>query len=268
MSFTSSLLAFWKVLEESREFTSLGFPSWWYIWFHYRGRLENRLNLPYKVELVSINIFNKSVSFPLSAPYEGMAKGILLDQEYLLIDSLPSPPQRILDLGANIGLGTLFMHCQFPQAQFICIEPDPRNQPLLDQTITLNKVPANVISCAVASTLGKMQLRFGDDPTCSALETSPMHQLDQTVTVEVKTIPEIFNQVGWDYIDLLKIDIEGVEDELLSQNNDWLINVGAIILEIHPNTTPEKILSYIQPFGFNLKRHGDGREPVYIATRS
>jgi hypothetical protein len=94
-----------------------------------------------------------------------------------------------------------------------------------------------------------------------------MHQLTDRTEVEVTTIPALLDEAGWDSVDLVKIDIEGSEDELLSSNNGWLSSVGAILLEIHPNTTPEKIGSCLSPYGFSLRRHGHGREPVYVATR-
>ena len=268
MNIVSSWKTFQKTLEEDRQFVNLGLPNWWYVLFHYRGRLEDRLNLPYHVDLIQANLGNKKISFPLSFPYASVAKGILLEQEYSLKKVLSFEPQTILDLGANIGLGSLHLSYQFPQAKFVCVEPDPRNLSLLKQTINLNQIPAKIFDCAVGATTGEFKLRFDRNPTCSALETSPMHQLAKTVTVEVKTIPDILQQTDWEAIDLLKIDIEGVEDELLSINNSWLKKVKAIILEIHPNTSPEKILSYLKPYGFNLQRHRQGREPVYLATKS
>ncbi|MBD2459671.1 FkbM family methyltransferase [Oscillatoria sp. FACHB-1407] len=267
MSIQSSWNAFWQIVEEDRQFTTLNLPRWWYLGFHYQGRLAARFNQPQKVKTVELKLYDRNIQLPLSPAYEGMLKGILLDQEYFLKDVLPFEPRRIIDLGANIGLGALSLSCQFPQAELICVEPDPRNKPLLTQTLAVNHVPAKVFDCAIGANSGQLKLRFGDDPTCSALESSPMHQLDQTVVVEVKTIPEILREIGWSEIDLLKIDIEGSEDDLLSQNNEWLKNVKAIILEIHPNTTPEKIQSYLQPYNFHLKRHREGREPVYIALR-
>ena len=56
---------------------------------------------------------------------------------------------------------------------------------------------------------------MGDDPTCSALETSPMHKLHSATAVNVVTVPELLEHVGWGSVDLLKIDIEGTEKELL-----------------------------------------------------
>ena len=95
-----------------------------------------------------------------------------------------------------------------------------------------------------------------------------MHQLDNSVEVAVTTVPQILDSAGWDRVDLLKIDIEGTEQELLGRNNEWLQRVGAIVLEIHPNTSPEEIGGFIAPHGFQLQRMGCGEEPVYIGLRS
>ena len=42
-----------------------------------------------------------------------------------------------------------------------------------------------------------------------------MHQLADSVMVEVTTVPIILEKLGWDRINLLKIDIEGYESEAL-----------------------------------------------------
>jgi FkbM family methyltransferase len=149
----------------------------------------------------------------------------------------------------------------------IFFEPDPRNLPILASNLEANAVPAKIIPMAAGPRPGRLKLRFGDDPTCSALESSQMHQLTETTEVEVTTVPVLLAGAGWDFVDLVKIDIEGSEEELLSIDNGWLSKVGALLLEIHPNTTPERIGSFLNPHGFTLRRHGRGREPVYFATR-
>ena len=268
MTLASSWTVFQQVLESDRQFQGLGLPRGWYLRFHYWGRWCDRRQQSPPVEMVTARLLEHRVTFPLSFAYAGMARGILLDREYQLADALGFVPRTVVDLGANIGLGALYLHCQFPEAQMVCVEPDPRNLPLLRQTLMLNRVPAQVIEGAIGVTSGRLNLRFGQNPACSALETSPMHRLDQQVAVTVQTMPDLLTALGWDHLDLLKIDIEGTEDELLSQNNDWLQRVRAIVLEIHPNTTAETIASYLQPYGFHLTRHGHGQEPVYLAMRS
>lgn len=267
MSFASSCSAFRQVWREDRELARLGPSRGRLLALHYRGRIEARLGHAPKVVSLRFRHFSRLLELRLSSPYLGAFKGVFLDVEYDCAGLLESPPRRILDLGANIGMGSLSLACQFPGAEFVCVEPDPRNLALLEHNLRLNELDAAVVAAAVGAEPGKLDLRFDADPTCSALETSPMHDLSKTTEVEVGTVPDLLANKGWESVDLVKIDIEGTEDPLLSTDNAWLAKVGAIVLEIHPNTTPEAIASYLEPYGFHLARIGHGREPVYFASR-
>lgn len=279
-----SLRAFRHVFRMDRAFQCHGVWLGFYTWHHYLGRLCDRLHRPPPVTTLALrmpvppvpgaengNLDPARVRFPIAASYFGALRGIVLDAEYDLSAELPPaehPAPRILDLGANIGLGALFLSRLYPGARFVCVEPDPRNQPLLRQTLDWNDVQAETIHAAVGPASGRLALRLGFDPTCSALEDSPMHNLREgQVEVDILTVPAILARAGWDGADLVKIDIEGSEDTLLSQDNGWLEHVGAVVLEIHPNTTPEKIAGYLRPFGFQLRRLSHGFEPVYFARR-
>lgn len=268
MRLYSSIKSLFQVLREDWALYKLGAPRGWLFYLHYKGRWADRTSRTIEPESVSFVQHGRQVHLQLSALYLGAFKGVFLDQEYRCEDILLTPPLRIVDVGANIGMGAVYLNALFSGAEFICVEPDPRNLSLLSLNLQTNQVLARVENVAVASQSGIMQLRFGADPTCSALETSPMHQLENSVSVTVKTMDEVLDAAGWDSVDLLKIDIEGIEDELLSKNNGWLNRISALILEIHPNTTSERIASYLHPFGFQLKRVGYGAEPVYFAARS
>jgi FkbM family methyltransferase len=195
-------------------------------------------------------------------------KGIFLDDEYALAEVLDRPPHRILDLGANIGMAAAALAAQFPQARFVLVEPDPRNLERLAKTVRWNALTADIVRAAVASSAGRLRLRTGHNPTCSALETSAMHALPDAVEVAVCTVEQLLARAGWDAVDLVKIDIEGTEEELLTRNNAWLARTHALVLEIHPACGPDRIARALDGFGLQLRRHRSGREPVYVATRS
>jgi FkbM family methyltransferase len=268
MSFASSCSAFRQVWREDRELARLGPCRGRLLAMHYRGRIEARFDLPQKVGTLHLKHFSRMIDLTLSAPYLGALKGVFLDVEYDCSGVFERPPRRILDLGANIGMGALTFSCQFPGAEFVCVEPDPRNLDLLRTNLDQNGIRAEIVPAAVAVASGKSSLRFNSDPTCSRLESLPEQDLHELTGVDLVTVPEVLERVGWETVDLVKIDIEGAEDEILSSNNEWLEKVGAIILEIHPITTPEKIFAYIKDYGFSVRRHGSGREPVYFCERS
>ena len=77
---------------------------------------------------------------------------MFLDNEYDLRKTLPDfTPENVLDLGANVGMAAAYLAALYPAAAFQCVEPDPRNHPLLERTIETNHIPAIVVSSAVAS---------------------------------------------------------------------------------------------------------------------
>ena len=176
-------------------------------------------------------------------------------------------PKRILTLGANIGLGVICLRDEFPDAELVAVEADPRNFELLARNLQQNQVKAQLIAAAASAKGGELlSLRLFDNTTCSTL-ISDERADEGVLKVPSLTMTQILASVGWDSVDLLKIDIEGAEDELLSVDNQWLKGVGVLMMEIHPNTTPEKIASYLKPFGFVLERHRNSLEPVYVAFR-
>jgi hypothetical protein len=61
---------------------------------------------------------------------------------------------------------------------------------------------------------------------------------DAAGEVAAVTIPELLDRAGADRIDILKIDIEGAEAELFSENTAWLGRVGVLVLELHDRFVP------------------------------
>ena len=52
-------------------------------------------------------------------------RDIFQNHEYLL--NAPSPPETIVDAGANIGLTSVYFANKWPHARIIAIEPEPEN---------------------------------------------------------------------------------------------------------------------------------------------
>jgi FkbM family methyltransferase len=267
MNIFRSIRAFGEVCREDADFRALGRPFGWSVCFHYLGRWYDRRGTSMSVRNIAFSHRGQRVKFAMTDKYMGAFKGIFNDKEYDCAAMLARAPRRILDLGANIGFGSVFFSKAFPEAEIVVVEPDPRNLPLLRKNLGLNGISSTVIEGAIGSAAGTLALRFGTNPTCSSLAGTGMHDLSNTVEVAVTTVPKVMKQAGWDSIDLLKIDIEGAEEDLLAHDNQWLAKVGAIIMEIHPNTTVERINGHLAAFGFVLKRLGSGREPVYFAQK-
>ena len=57
-------------------------------------------------------------------------------------------------------------------------------------------------------------------------------------TVSCFSLDSIMSKYKLDHIDLVKIDIEGAEEEVLLHNNKWVNNISYMSVEIHESFKP------------------------------
>ena len=76
--------------------------------------------------------------------------------------------------------------------------------------------------------------------------------------IETCTVGELlgmFNELGLDTIDVLKVDIEGAEKEVFSGEREWLAKVKVVILELHEEARPgceTAVSNAMNEFNFSL----------------
>ena len=169
--------------------------------------------------------------------------------------------RRIVDLGANIGMASVYLSKLFPESEIACVEPSPQNTPLLKKAIALNGIRARVFEAAIGATESSVDLYLSTLPDC----TSVLHAIDPVGVVRVPQVSmwEVMRQMGWDHIDLLKIDIEGAERFVLGENNSWLDKVSVIVGESHVNVG----YSYAQ-LQRDLREHGFVLETIIEETEA
>jgi hypothetical protein len=72
----------------------------------------------------------------------------------------------------------------------------------------------------------------------------------QSIEVPAFSVPSLLDMLKWDRISLLKIDIEGHERILLSENAKWLGLVDSICIECHDDFSSNDLRLLTEPFGF------------------
>lgn len=161
--------------------------------------------------------------------------------------------RRILDLGANTGLATSYLSRLFADAEIACVEPSPQNIPLLRQTVALNGIKARIFEAAVGAEQGDIDLYVCSKPDCTSIV--PNEDAAEIVRVPLIPVPMLMEQMGWDSIDLLKIDVEGAEKFVLGKNNAWLCKVRIILGESHVNVDYPypRLIHDLNAFGFSLE---------------
>lgn len=172
----------------------------------------------------------------------------------------PNDKPTIIDAGANIGLTSLYLNKFFPEAKIIALEPDPGNFKALSRNLAFNKI-SNIlpIEAALWPTNEKVYLnndfRDGKEWSISVSEKKD----NRGKAVVGMTIPKLMENHNLDYIDLLKIDIEGGEKQLFENTAklDWLSKVKLLVIEIHDELEiREGIESTLKIKGFSLSSDG------------
>jgi len=134
----------------------------------------------------------------------------------------------IIDAGANIGASPVFFRSRFPTAAIVAIEPERNNCRYLQRNCA--GLDVRLIEGALGSRPGTA---FLEDP---GLSDCGFRVSDRGLyEVKVVSIPRILEDFPPKKFSLLivKIDIEGGEKELFSQNFGWLQQVPLLIIELH-----------------------------------
>jgi FkbM family methyltransferase len=138
---------------------------------------------------------------------------------------------RIVDLGANIGLATLFFLARYPNAEVTAVEPDAANAAILAKNIDVNRLGGrvDVIEACAAACDGSVRFQASSDVLSRRASVGEKG-------VEVPTI-DVFRFL--EHADLLKMDIEGGEWDILLDIRWLAIGVRAVVLEYHPEFCPD-----------------------------
>jgi FkbM family methyltransferase len=141
----------------------------------------------------------------------------------------------IIDAGANIGAGSIWFSRQFPLATIIAVEPDPENADVC--RLNTHGLPnVSVVEAAIGSTKGFVSL---SNPTNQGWTVQTTRS--DAGRVPVRTVSDLMADVGSSArLFITKIDIEGFEDDLFSQNVEWVNDVQVIIVEPHDWLFPGK----------------------------
>lgn len=154
------------------------------------------------------------------------------------------PIHTIVDLGANIGLTSVYLAGRYDVVRLIAVEPVPANVLLLRQNLALNQIDGDVIEAVIGRDDGVA--RFQDLP-----ESNLGHVSTEGRDVRSISMRTLLAHLGNADIDLLKIDIEGAERHLLTGDCSWLRRVRALMIEFHPPLVDSKQLAaIIESHGF------------------
>jgi FkbM family methyltransferase len=163
---------------------------------------------------------------------------IFEEEEYSIINNFPKGKKHlVLDLGANIGLFSLYFLNRYPSATIISVEASKSTFRILQKTID-EQVNSDweAINNAVYSE--ETTLRFSNSGTSTARKIINSDSNCSTDQCETITLNNLVSQIiskseQKEFYITIKMDIEGAEEKVVLENSEWLRKVDFLIIELH-----------------------------------
>jgi natural product biosynthesis luciferase-like monooxygenase protein/amino acid adenylation domain-containing protein/FkbM family methyltransferase len=205
-------------------------------------------------------------------------------QAYLKHGITIEPGDCIFDVGANIGLFSLFATQICPQIKIYAFEPNPTVFKIVQSNLSLYATDAQVLNCGLSENSGTAEFTFftgfsllsgfyadaetekevvkkfvGNQEDTDAQEflaqaeeiLAPRFEQTETFTAQLRTISEIIAEQGIERIDLLKVNVEKSEFDVLKgiKPEDWQ-KIRQLVVEIDVKDNIEPIVALFKQHGY------------------
>jgi len=179
-------------------------------------------------------------------------------------------PKVVFDIGANRGTVTKGLHELYHLTFAALVEPIPALAAALEVGSLADR--QRVFACALGQQAGSGSLNlYANDASSSLLEVtnearSCFHlpfRKRQILSVPLKTLDIIFDESGVTHVDLLKIDVQGLEMDVFKGGQKCLAVTNLILVEVsfkphyHGQPLFPEIYAYLLDQGFSLRRLSD-----------
>lgn len=161
----------------------------------------------------------------------------------------------IMDVGANIGLFTLYAS-QFAK-KIYSVEPSNDHMTVLNTMVKYNKLDkVTTIKKALSHENGTADFYHSENVTMFSLS----NLVDNTgvkETVNTITLDKLFEEQGIEYIDFMKLDVEGAEGKIIGSKGFESVadKIGTIVLEWHTwsGFNPTLLVTTLRDYGFKVE---------------
>jgi FkbM family methyltransferase len=163
--------------------------------------------------------------------------------------------RTILDVGANIGVSTIWFSQRCPMARIFCVEPSSETGARLLRNIHRNALGnrVTVLPIAVGTGSHPVYLVFGENSGLSHTDAQPQDGSEMVWSTDLSTVLEL---VGG-HVDIMKIDCEGAEYEIiLGADTQALSQIDNIVGEYHGSDpiAHTKLFSHLENAGFEVSQ--------------
>jgi len=173
---------------------------------------------------------------------------------YIYNETLLHEHPVLFDIGARVGEFSIPFY-KAHGGRIECYEPSPRNVEELSKRLGEHDVYHCIHSVAVSDHSGSMPLHVWDDPSLinASLYKGKEYGGDFDSVVEVGVIPFSSLLNTGDFIDVVKMNIEGAEYDCIMSVGAKLRRVGQFLIQVHgenPVYVPMDLVRHLESVGF------------------
>lgn len=188
--------------------------------------------------------------------------------KYLIANIKLSDGDLVVDVGANIGEFALALRWKFDSAKIkvVAIEPDPIELHALQRNLELGDI---VLTHFLSDSQKPSKVVFSNESGDTRILLDKEESLfPKSHSIETSTLDHVISKLGIDHIRLLKLEVEGLEPEVLIGGTKTLNLCDYVTIDVSPerlgNDTFDEVNEIMMNNGFNLKE-SVGRAAVLFA---
>ena len=196
--------------------------------------------------------------------------------EIHFFESILSPGDCVIDVGANFGLYTVLAAKKAgPSGRVLAFEPFPSSFQVLQLNCDLNQLNGTVtlFPCALGAVKGESALSIHSDPGRNSLGSLGKEAV-ASVKVKVEKLDEIVKQADLEKIDFIKMDVEGFEAHVLEGGLETLARFKpTLIFELNPSACSRngenagEIVRILEAAGYTLFEYRGSRRLAQVEPK-
>lgn len=181
----------------------------------------------------------------------------LPDPVAILLRRLATGQDVLIDVGANIGMYGIMMGYCAPNAQVFCFEPQPETYQQLTRHLELNDVPnVSLVKKGLGSELARVPMFDHAEGDRGKFSLRGYEGATSELFVEVTTLDAFLGERGLGSLDVLKVDVEGLEPEVFRGGQEALEeHQPALCVEYSPAWyEASEPLGWLEEMGYEFYR--------------
>lgn len=183
------------------------------------------------------------------------------EKEIDFVEKFISEGMTVIDIGANVGVYSLLCAKKCGETGHVySYDPNPDMTSLLRKRVIVNKLKnITVREFGVSDAMGETNLIVGSDSEWGRIGSDELGQ-----KIALTSLDEEMEHFGWDRIDFMKIDAEGVEEKIIAGADKFFANLSPVVMiEVQAEGFNLAPIEMLEKYDFAFFRQL-GRLPVLV----